>query len=184
MDEIVKAALLKWPNVPACQGWLGLDARGQWYLRDAQTQAAGAFPASRGSLIEHQGLRDFIHRNYAADEDGAWYFQNGPQRVYVELEAAPLIWRLARGDDGAVALESHSGRAARFERLLSDEHGRAYIASDIGLGLVHSLDMPIVGDQVEHGAWQVETVRAAELPGRYGFVLSPAAASGGTAPRP
>jgi len=32
MDEIVDAALKKWPNVPHCYGWLGLDARGAWYL--------------------------------------------------------------------------------------------------------------------------------------------------------
>ncbi len=28
MDDIVKAAIAKWPNVPNCFGWLGLDARG------------------------------------------------------------------------------------------------------------------------------------------------------------
>ena len=28
MDDIVKAALKKWPNVPACYDWLALDARG------------------------------------------------------------------------------------------------------------------------------------------------------------
>ena len=41
MDDIVKQAMAKWPNVPACSGWLGLDARGQWYLRDAAAQALG-----------------------------------------------------------------------------------------------------------------------------------------------
>ena len=30
MDDIVKAALKKWPNVPHCYGWLALDARGDW----------------------------------------------------------------------------------------------------------------------------------------------------------
>ena len=34
MDDMVLAALKKWPNVPACRGWLGLDARGQWWMRD------------------------------------------------------------------------------------------------------------------------------------------------------
>ena len=34
MDDIVKQAMAKWPNVPACWGWLGLDARGNWWLRD------------------------------------------------------------------------------------------------------------------------------------------------------
>lgn len=179
MDEIVKAALAKWPNVPDCRGWLGLDARGQWYLRDDATQAAGAFPASRGSLIEHAGLRDFIQRNYAADADGAWYFQNGPQRVYVELELAPLIWRLARDTSGQVAIESHCGVGARFDRVLSDQHGRVFIATDLGLGLVHSLDMETVADQVESGRWQVESVRCEQLPQRFGFVPSPAAAAAG-----
>ena len=41
MDDIVKQALAKWPNVPDCYGWLGLDARGHWYLRDDAVQAAG-----------------------------------------------------------------------------------------------------------------------------------------------
>ena len=40
MDDIVKQALAKWPNVPDCYGWLGLDARGHWYLRDDAVQAA------------------------------------------------------------------------------------------------------------------------------------------------
>ena len=40
MDDIVKAALVKWPNVPHCHGWLGLDARGQWFMRDDRCQRA------------------------------------------------------------------------------------------------------------------------------------------------
>ena len=44
MDAIVEAALKKWPNVPACHGWLALDARGDWYMRDDRVQAAGPFP--------------------------------------------------------------------------------------------------------------------------------------------
>ena len=47
MDDIVAAALVKWPNVPHCHGWLALDARGDWYLRDERTQAAGPFPMSK-----------------------------------------------------------------------------------------------------------------------------------------
>ena len=65
MDEIVKAALAKWPNVPHCHGWLGLDARGQWYMRDDRTQAAGPFPRSKGSLLQHDKLIAFIHRRAA-----------------------------------------------------------------------------------------------------------------------
>ena len=71
MDDIVKAAIKKWPNVPYCYGWLALDARGDWYLRDEPTQAAGPFPQLKGSLIQHDKLKAFIHRNYAHDEQGA-----------------------------------------------------------------------------------------------------------------
>ena len=83
MDEIVKQALIKWPNVPHVHGWLGLDARGQWWLRDAGVQAQGPFPQSKGTLVEHEKLLAFIGRNYEADTQGQWFFQNGPQRVYV-----------------------------------------------------------------------------------------------------
>ena len=38
MDAIVEAALRKWPNVPHCHGWLALDARGDWYMRDERVQ--------------------------------------------------------------------------------------------------------------------------------------------------
>jgi hypothetical protein len=171
MDEIVEAALRKWPNVPACRGWLGLDARGEWWLRDERAQAAGPFPQVKGSRIEHAGLREFIARNYERDASGGWFFQNGPQRVYVELEAAPWVWRV----DAAGGLETHTGRAARYEAALLDEAGRLFVATGLGLGLVHTLDMAAAGEAVASGAWQVEEVRFASLPARYGYRLSPAA---------
>jgi len=173
MDEMVKAALLKWPNVPACHGWLALDARGRWWLRDAVAQAAGPFtgadPVARGQLVEHAKLLEFIQRNYAATEDGRWFFQNGPQRVYVELEAAPWIWRLAA--DGT--LTSHTGLGTRCRGSWLDEHGRLYADSELGLGLVHSLDMHLAADLVEQGCWQPAECPARELPQRFNFVLNP-----------
>ncbi len=185
MDAIVEAALRKWPNVPACRGWLGLSARGDWYLRDAAAQAAGPFPHSPGSLIRHAGLREFIGRNYACDASGCWYFQNGPQRVYVELESAPWVWRLlAPGDpgDGVIGIEAHTGVAARFESAWMDEHGHLYIATDLGLGRVHSQDMHRAVDTIERGSWVVSDVGADALPARFGYVLSPAAAGRAAAP--
>ena len=175
MDEIVKAALKKWPNVPACRGWLALDARGEWYMRDDRVQAAGPFPQVKGSRILHDKLRDFIHRNYLADEHGAWFFQNGPQRVYVELEAAPWVWRLDAGADGGLQISSHSGLPAQYRTACVDEHGRLFLATDIGFGLVHSLDMGAAADQVDRGAWQVTEARFDDLPVRHGYRLSPAA---------
>lgn len=89
MDDIVKQAMAKWPNVPHCYGWLALDARGNWRMRDEAAQRAG----TPGDKLANAALVGFINRNYAHDDKGRWYFQNGPQRVYVNLEATPFIAR-------------------------------------------------------------------------------------------
>ena len=170
MDEIVKQAMAKWPNVPHCYGWLGLDARGNWYMRDDKTQALGPFVQAKGSLLRHDKLIDFIQRNYEADAEGRWFFQNGPQRVYVELEATPFIWRIA----GDFAISAHTGQPAQVRECLVDERGYVYLDTDRGFGLVHSLDVGCVADAVEQGLWRPHEVAAATLPGRFGFVTSPA----------
>ncbi|MEO0313580.1 MAG: hypothetical protein RI928_36 [Pseudomonadota bacterium] len=89
MDEIVRQAMAKWPSVPHCYGWLALDARGTFRMRDETAQLAN----NPGDIIRHAALLAFIHRNYTHDERGAWFFQNGPQRVYVELETTPFVAR-------------------------------------------------------------------------------------------
>ncbi|WP_395405104.1 DUF2946 family protein [Pseudoduganella sp. UC29_106] len=89
MDEIVKQAMAKWPNVPHCYGWLALDARGNWRMRDERAQHFN----EPGDKLRNAALVGFIVRNYLKDERGCWYFQNGPQRVYLNLEATPFIAR-------------------------------------------------------------------------------------------
>jgi len=89
MDEIVKQAMAKWPNVPHCYGWLALDARGNWRMRDERAQHFNR----PGDKLNNPALVGFIVRNYQKDERGCWYFQNGPQRVYLNLEATPFIAR-------------------------------------------------------------------------------------------
>lgn len=174
MDEIVEAALRKWPKVPHCHGWLALDARGDWYMRDARVQAAGPFPQVKGSRIVHERLLAFIHRNYAADDAGAWFFQNGPQRVYVELEAAPWIWRLqATAAAAQPAVCAHTGRVAKVESAWQDEQGRLFLHADIGLGLVHTLDMVLAADALDAGAWPLDELRFAAMPARFGYTLRP-----------
>jgi hypothetical protein len=173
MDDIVRQAMAKWPNVPDCYGWLGLDARGNWYMRDDRAQAAGAFdsgrPGAKGSLLKHEKLIDFIQRNYAADAQGRWFFQNGPQRVYVELEATPWIWRI--GNDGGV--RTHGGMEVTAQRCILDELGRVYLLTEAGLGLVHTQDVEQAAQHVESGRWVPQEEPAASLPGRYGYVRSP-----------
>jgi len=175
VDDIVKAALRKWPNVPHCYGWLALDARGDWYMRDDRIQAAGPFPRPKGSRIGHEKLLEFIFRNYAADEAGCWFFQNGPQRVYVELEAAPWVWRV--GDDFALA--THTRQPASARSAWVDEAGRLFVDSDIGFGLVHTLDMARAADAVESGVWQPAELPFAAMPQRFGYVRKPSAAQKG-----
>ncbi len=87
MDEIVRQAMAKWPKVPHCYGWLALDARGLWRMRDERAQTLGL----PGETIRHPALLAFIQRNYGMDERGCWFFQNGPQRVFIDLAITPFI---------------------------------------------------------------------------------------------
>jgi hypothetical protein len=176
MDDIVLAALAKWPNVPACTGWLALDARGDWYMRDERIQHAGPFPTVKGSRIEHEMLKGFIARNYERADDGSWFFQNGPQRVYVELEAAPWTWRVADAASGVVpTVATHTGIQVTVHAAWMDEADRLFLDSDRGFGLVHSMDVAAAADAVESGRWPLQRLAFAEMPGRFGYRLSPAA---------
>jgi len=123
MDAAVLAAIARWPDVPDVYGWLRLTARGGWRLR--------------GEPIGNAAIRDFIGRNYAADGRGCWYFQNGPQRVFVALELTPWVYRL-QADAGLVA---HTGAAPgelRAAALLDD--GRLLALTELGPGVIDDRD--------------------------------------------
>jgi Protein of unknown function (DUF2946) len=131
MDDIVVAAMARWPNVPAVYGWLGLTARGEWRIR--------------GEPIGNAALREFIGRNYASDQRGNWYFQNGPQRVYVALEATPFVYNL----DAVGRLQAHTGARPRSLRsAYADEDGRLYLETELGIGLIASEDLPRCAERV------------------------------------
>ena len=171
MDDIVKQAMRKWPHVPNCYGWLGLDARGDWYMRDDAVQAQGTFAHAKGARLVHDKLIEFIGRNYEADADGCWYFQNGPQRVYVELIATPWICRLQPN----AQVQLHTGERAQAHKALMDEKGWLYLETDRGIGLVHTQDVVVAAELIEQGRWSLEEVIASELAARYGYVQSPQA---------
>lgn len=175
MDDIVLKAMIKWPNVPDCFGWLGLSARGNWYMRDDRTQSLGSFasgqPGAKGSMLQHAKLIDFIQRNYASDASGRWYFQNGPQRVYVELEATPWIWRIQA--DGSV--RAHDGQSTETIACVTDELGWAYLETTLGFGVVHTQDMEYLAQALESSRWSVSETQRERLPARYAFVCSPQA---------
>lgn len=189
MDDMVRQAMAKWPNVPHCYGWLGLDARGHWYMRDDRAQSAGPFspadggnPVSKGSLLRHDKLIDFIHRNYGVDSSGQWYFQNGPQRVYVELEVTPWVWRVAAD----LTVAAHSGQPAQPQECLVDELGRVFLVCTLdaisALGLVHTQDVAMAAQAIELGRWSLTEVRFADLVTRFGFERSPQRRQASTTP--
>ncbi len=135
MDQSVKDALARWPNVPAVYGWLSLDARGRWRLHPQGQAAEGG----AGEPITNTQILEFIDRNYEHDEAGRWFFQNGPQRVFVRLDAAPYVLRLA--DDNR-ALISHTGVAIEaVSGWWLDDEGQLYATTPIGGGVVLDRDL-------------------------------------------
>lgn len=135
MDLSVKQALAKWPNVPAVHGWLSLDARGRWHIHDQGDAATGG----AGSPITSPQILAFIARNYACDDQGRWFFQNGPQRVFVRLDAAPYILRAADTGDGLVT-HTHE-TVARIDQWWLDDAGSLYAQTDRGSGLIDGRDL-------------------------------------------
>ncbi|VFR92732.1 hypothetical protein RAN3_1054 [plant metagenome] len=135
MDENVLAAMARWPDVPHAHGWLSLDARGRLRLHPDGASAQGG----AGEPITHAGVLDFLHRHYTHDERGAWYIQNGPQRAYVRLDAAPYILR--RGPDGK-GLWTHTGlRVAQVSRWILDDDGHVYACTEHGPGRVEDREL-------------------------------------------
>ncbi|MEZ5739945.1 MAG: DUF2946 family protein [Burkholderiaceae bacterium] len=141
MDDQVLRAMQRWPDVPAVFGWLRLDRRGRWCLVDRGQPGFDESRDGHGSPITNAQIVDFIARNYQGDDDGRWYWQNGPQRVYVDLEVAPLILRV-RSDLDAGALLTHTGaEVGEVSRACVGEHGELLAMTDLGPGAIHDLDL-------------------------------------------
>lgn len=193
MDDIVKQAIAKWPNVPHCYGWLALDARGNWRMRDERAQQLQL----AGDPLRQPALLGFINRNYAADERGCWFFQNGPQRVYVNLEAAPFIART----DPRHGLVLHTGdTVAALEGAWLSDQGALLVLADGKLAQLDDRDMAqmmgalrlegtVISDEqlmawldgsdgqlsLQYGdaAVKVERIASAAVAQRFGFVRTP-----------
>jgi len=151
MDEIVARSLTKWPNVPAVYGWLSLDRRGNWLIK--------------GEKIGNAALREFIGRNYEPDARGCWFFQNGPQRVYVGLAYTPLVVHY-EGDD----LLDHCGRPFRAETAYLDDEGSVLLSGNGSIALLDDRDLERFADQAD----QLRPAARAEIEVRFRFVANPA----------
>lgn len=150
MDEAVIRAMQKWPDVPAVSGWLSLDHAGHW-RHHARGDALHLAPSS-GERILHEGLIRFLNRNYQSDRQGRWYVQNGPQRVYVRLDGAPLIISLA--SDGQ-HLQDHAGHSV--DQVLEwyvNAQGWLYLRTERGPGLMAGRDLPALVAQLHNAQGQ------------------------------
>jgi hypothetical protein len=142
MDDIVKQAMAKWPNVPHCYDWLALDARGNWRMRDEAAQRANA----PGDKLTNPALVGFINRNYQRDERGCWYFQNGPQRVFVMLEATPFVART----DPSLGFVLHTGQPlASIEHVFMTEAGSVVLQAGDVVAQVDDRDVAQLLGQME-----------------------------------
>lgn len=92
-----------------------------------------------GQIIEHGALKEFIARNYACDSAGRYFFQNGPQRVFITLSAAPWIARIIPGED-APKIMTQCQTEINPTSALSDEQGNIYIAGSIQQSICKDLE--------------------------------------------
>lgn len=126
MDDIVKQAMAKWPKVPAVFGWLSLDRRGNWLLKR--------------ETISNPQINEFIRRNYLYDDEGRWYFQNGPQRVFVELACAPYVFSL----QGRQLLTHTQHPVHVIQRAWLDDTGTLLLLTEHGVGSVNDRDLELL----------------------------------------
>lgn len=139
MEDWVQRAQNRWPNVPALYGWLALDRRGRWLIK--------------GETISRPQIIDTLNLNYAADERGRWYFQNGPQRGYVSLARAPLLLRAE--DDGS--LWTHTGETVKaISAAYIDEGGGLWFATEQGPAALHEQDFGWTLDRLHVGSKAME----------------------------
>lgn len=160
MDEIVLRAQAKWPDVPDVYGWLALDRRGQWLLRN---------PARTSyEPIGNAALREFIARNYSRDARGCWFFQNGPQRVFVRLAYTPLVVRTREN-----AFVDQRGRAFESRAGLLDEQGSLLLPGEDCIALLDDRDLASYAEARGDSIQALPTIKSSEVPGRFGFVQDP-----------
>ncbi len=128
MDEIVLRGMAKWSDVPSVYGWLSLDRRGHWLLK--------------GERVANPGIAAFFGRNYSSDDQGRWFLQNGPQRVYVALDYTPHIYRITSAPGAVLTLASHSGAAVNaIHAAYIDDTGQLLLDTELGIGLIHDADL-------------------------------------------
>lgn len=161
MDESVIAAMARWPDVPDVFGWMSLSENGQWRLHPNGDALPDTGARSAGEPISNPQLTNFINRNYTHDTHGRWFFQNGPQRVFVRLDAAPYILQTR---DAAAALQTHTGLTVKVELAWwLDDNGRLYAHTEHGPGLIAGRDLSAVLDSLRTTDGQPLTLKLEQV---------------------
>ena len=124
----------KWPDIPDCYGWLFLDARGRWHIQKKP--------------VSHLKLQNYLSDNYRCDEKCRWFVQNGPQRVFVELESTPWIYRLSTSKHNGFV--SHTGlHVDKVLDVFQDDAGNLLVWSELGIGRVDDRDLGVLSNMME-----------------------------------
>lgn len=183
-DPLVIRAMARWPDVPAVFGWLRLDPRGNWLLIDRGQPGFSEQAHGTGSPITNPAIIDFIGRNYAHDSQGRWFWQNGPQRVFVKLDRAPWVIRVI-GSGPEARLITHTGvDFGAVESAAFGPAGEILLNADQGCGVVHDLDacslqLDDAGDAeapiLVLGKVRLPLQRCTDPEREFGFVTRPAA---------
>ena len=135
MDEIVRQAMNKWPNVPDVYHWLQLDQRGCWRIRSSDR-------LDIFSPITNPGVISFINRNYLSDKQGRWFFQNGPQRVFVDIAYTPWIVHAGYDQQKTLIWYTHTQHPVKeVISVLVDENSTPILETKQGVARIsdHSL---------------------------------------------
>ena len=169
MDDIVLRGIAKWPNVPAVYGWLSLDRRGNWRIK--------------GEPISNPNVVAFIARNYGHDDEGRWFFQNGPQRTTKTVTAVTGAWL---DEAGTLLLQTEHGIGIvndldidRVSPNFVDSEGRP-LDDDALIDLMEHLQKQQRAPlwlRVHGATVRIEPVNSGTVPQRFGFVSRPAEVS-------
>lgn len=184
IDDEVRRAMARWPAVPAMHGWLRLTRRGRWMLIDRGRPGFDETLHGAGSEITSPPILDFIGRNYLPDETGAWHWQNGPQRVFVDLDLAPLYFRVlepAGALPGAQSLITHTGYPVdAIRRAAIDAQGNLWLDTNLGPGCVDDRDLAQLDLDLDSTPGQLhlmglhEVIELEQAPEKqFGFVAHP-----------
>ena len=203
MDDLVLQSLIKWPSVPNCFGWLALDRRGRWRIRNEYAQKYNL----PGEVIQNNHFNEYIKRNYSRDINGRYFFQNGPQRVYISIDAAPWIVRITPSNE-SLQFVTQCQNQFHPQEALSDESGNIFISgltmqtilhekgpvafiqeNQPSIALLHDHDLDLFADLARldghscnlESSWSwlgrrlpIHPIRSLEIPGRFGFKKNPA----------